>query len=123
MKNIELKEICVDISVQLPREECGVEERKECRHEPREIVVQRKGLIIRINQIDINVCSDVTPQWLRSAALTRRWSALTNVSQILQRKFSSNFDSYFEHKSLSISFNIIIIFKYLKHKALAVVDM
>ena len=31
MKAIELKEICVDIDIQLPREECRKEEREECR--------------------------------------------------------------------------------------------
>jgi hypothetical protein len=33
MKAIELKEICVDIDIQLPREECRKEEREECRYE------------------------------------------------------------------------------------------
>ena len=41
MKSIELKEICVDIEVSLPREECDTEEREECRYEPREIVLTR----------------------------------------------------------------------------------
>ena len=41
MKSIELKEICVDIEVPLPREECDTEEVEECRFEPREILVQR----------------------------------------------------------------------------------
>ena len=41
MKEIELKEICVDIELQLPREECRTEERQECRHQPRREVVQR----------------------------------------------------------------------------------
>ena len=41
MKSIELQEICVDIEVSLPREECDTEEREECRYEPREILVQR----------------------------------------------------------------------------------
>lgn len=31
LKAIELKEICVDIDIQLPREECRKEEREECR--------------------------------------------------------------------------------------------
>ncbi len=35
MKAIELKEICVDIDIQLPREECRKEEREECRYENR----------------------------------------------------------------------------------------
>jgi hypothetical protein len=35
MKAIELKEICVDIDIQLPREECRKEEREECRYEHR----------------------------------------------------------------------------------------
>ena len=41
MTTIELKEICVDIEVSLPREECDTEEVEECRFEPREILVQR----------------------------------------------------------------------------------
>ena len=41
MKEIQLKEICLDIEVQLPREECHMEEKEECKYEPREIVVQR----------------------------------------------------------------------------------
>ena len=41
MKEIELKEICIDIDIQLPREECKQEEREECRFEPREVIVQR----------------------------------------------------------------------------------
>ena len=41
MKEIELKEICVDIDIQLPREECKKEEREECKYEPREVIVQR----------------------------------------------------------------------------------
>ena len=31
MKEIELKEICIDIDIQLPREECKQEEREDCR--------------------------------------------------------------------------------------------
>ena len=41
MKEIELKEICIDIDIQLPREECKKEEREECKYEPREVIVQR----------------------------------------------------------------------------------
>ena len=41
MKEIELKEICIDIDIQLPREECKTEEMEECKYEPREVVVQR----------------------------------------------------------------------------------
>ena len=41
MKEIELKEICVDIELQLPREECRTEEKEECRYEPRREIVQR----------------------------------------------------------------------------------
>ena len=67
MKEIELKEICIDIDIQLPREECKQEEREDCRSlqvivepscqfccvykrflltffirfEPREVIVQR----------------------------------------------------------------------------------
>ena len=33
MKEIELKEICIDIDIQLPREECKQEEREDCRSE------------------------------------------------------------------------------------------
>ena len=32
-KEIELKEICIDIDIQLPREECKQEEREDCRSE------------------------------------------------------------------------------------------
>ena len=41
MKEIELKEICLDIDIQLPREECKTEEREECKFEPKEVIVQR----------------------------------------------------------------------------------
>ena len=41
MKEIELKEICLDIDIQLPREECKTEERKECKFEPSEVIVQK----------------------------------------------------------------------------------
>ena len=41
MKDIELKAICIDIDIQLPREECKKEEREDCRFEPREVIVQR----------------------------------------------------------------------------------
>ena len=47
MKEIELKEICVDIELQLPREECGTEEREECRYEPRREIVQRCDPTVR----------------------------------------------------------------------------
>lgn len=36
MKEIELKEICIDIDIQLPREECKQEEREDCRSENKE---------------------------------------------------------------------------------------
>ena len=38
---VQLQEICLDIAVQLPREECVTAEKKECRLEPSEVVVQR----------------------------------------------------------------------------------
>jgi len=41
MKEIELKEICVDIDIQLPREECRKETREDCRFEPTKETVQR----------------------------------------------------------------------------------
>ena len=56
MKEIELKEICVDIDLQLPRsgagvylqyleylhrEECTTEEKEQCRFEPREVILQK----------------------------------------------------------------------------------
>ena len=39
MKEIELKESCLDIDIQLPREECRKEEREECKFEPKEVIV------------------------------------------------------------------------------------
>ena len=47
MKEIELKEICVDIELQLPREECRTEEKEECRYEPRREIVQRCDPTVR----------------------------------------------------------------------------
>ena len=47
MKEIELKEICVDIDIQLPREECSTEEKEQCRFEPREVIVQQCDPTIR----------------------------------------------------------------------------
>ena len=41
MKQIELKEICVDIEVSLPREECRSQEKEMCRYEPRQEIVQK----------------------------------------------------------------------------------
>ena len=41
MKEIELKEICVDIDIQLPREECTTEQKEQCKFEPREVVLQK----------------------------------------------------------------------------------
>ena len=41
MKEIELKEICIDIDIQLPREECKKEQREECKYEPKDVIVQR----------------------------------------------------------------------------------
>jgi len=41
MKPIELKEICVDIEIQLPREECRSQEKEVCRYEPRQEIIQR----------------------------------------------------------------------------------
>ena len=41
MKEIELKEICIDIALQLPREECKRIEKEECKIEPKEVVVQQ----------------------------------------------------------------------------------
>ena len=48
MKPIELKEICVDIDIQLPREECERETSEDCRYEPKEVaspdkIVQKKS--------------------------------------------------------------------------------
>ena len=41
MKEIELKEICVDIDIQLPREECSKKVREECKYEPEEVILNR----------------------------------------------------------------------------------
>ena len=40
MKEIELKEICIDIDIQLPREECKQEEREDCRSQNRDFVAK-----------------------------------------------------------------------------------
>ena len=40
MKPIELKEICVDIDIQLPREECERETNEDCRYEPKEVAAR-----------------------------------------------------------------------------------
>ena len=60
MKEIELKEICLDIDIQLPREECHQEEKEECKYEPKEVIVQRcEPTVKEICQTDIeNVCED-----------------------------------------------------------------
>ena len=54
MKEIELKEICLDIDIQLPREECKKEEREECKFEPKEVTVQRCEPTVK------EVCKSVT---------------------------------------------------------------
>ena len=41
MKEIELKEICLEIDIQLPREECTKEEKEECKYEVEEDIVQQ----------------------------------------------------------------------------------
>ena len=41
MRQVELKEICVDIELQLPREECRSQEKEVCRWQPRQEVIQR----------------------------------------------------------------------------------
>ena len=47
MREIELKEICVDIDIQLAREECKKEEREECKFVPRQVVVQKCDPTVR----------------------------------------------------------------------------
>ena len=54
MEEIDLKEICVDIDIQLPREECKKEEREECKFEPEEVTVQRCEPTVK------EVCKSVT---------------------------------------------------------------
>ena len=41
MKEIKLKEICVDIDIQLPREECSKDVKEECKYEPEEVIRNR----------------------------------------------------------------------------------
>ena len=43
-KPIELEEICIDIDIQLPREECRKESREECRY----ISIQKRLLSVSI---------------------------------------------------------------------------
>ena len=47
MKEIELKEICVNIDIQLPREECSTGQKEQCRFEPREVVLQKCDPTVR----------------------------------------------------------------------------
>ena len=70
MKEIELKEICVDIDIQLPREECKKEEREECKYEPREVIVQRCEPTVKeicepsTKTICNDKCKEQHPAWL-----------------------------------------------------------
>ena len=66
MKEIELKEICVDIDIQLPREECKKEDKEECKYQPREVIVQRcEPTVKEVCQTLIeNVCEDKCEQQL-----------------------------------------------------------
>ena len=59
-KQIELKEICVDVDIQLPREECGKESREECRMEPINEIVQRCESTVKevCNQVTETVCNE-----------------------------------------------------------------
>ena len=47
MKEIELKEICVNIDIQLPREECSSGQKEQRRFEPREVILQRCDPTVR----------------------------------------------------------------------------
>ena len=60
MKEIELKEICLDIDIQLPREECKKEEKEECKFEPEEVIVQRCEPTVKevCTTVTENVCED-----------------------------------------------------------------
>ena len=60
MQEIELKEICLDIDFQLPREECRKEEREECKFEPKEVIVQKcEATVKEVCQAGTeNVCED-----------------------------------------------------------------
>ena len=49
MKEVELKEICLDIDLQLPREECVTHEKQECRFEV--------GCTISLNCTNVLTCS------------------------------------------------------------------
>ena len=60
MKEIELKEICVDIDIQLPSEECTKEVKEECKYEPEEVFLNRCDPTVKeVCKTNIeNVCED-----------------------------------------------------------------
>ena len=60
MKEIELKEICLDIDIQLPREECHKEEKLECKYEPEEDIIQQCQPTVKevCRKETKNVCED-----------------------------------------------------------------
>ena len=60
IKEIDLKEICLDINIQLHREECRKEEREECKFEPKEVIVQKcEPTVKEVCQAGTeNVCRD-----------------------------------------------------------------
>ena len=64
MKEIELKEICLDIDIQLPREECHQEEKEDCKYEPKEDIIQQcEPTVKEVCQTDTkNVCEDKCEQ-------------------------------------------------------------
>ena len=60
MKEIELKEICLDIDIQLPRKECRKEASEECKFKPKEVIVQKcEPTVKEVCQAGTeNVCED-----------------------------------------------------------------
>ena len=60
MKEIELKKICLDIDIQLPREECHKEEKEDCKYEPKEDIIQQcEPTVKEVCQTETkNVCKD-----------------------------------------------------------------
>ena len=60
MKEIELKEICLDIDIQLPREECHNEEKEDCKYEPKEDIIQQCEPTVKevCQTYTKNVCED-----------------------------------------------------------------
>ena len=90
MKEIELKEICVDIDIQLPREECNKKAKEECKYEPEEVILNRCEPTVKevcettMKKVCDNKCKDsdfsnfliyINTQVWRSVRRRRRGSA------------------------------------------------